>query len=85
MVFGINALITKPAISFAPMVTVAYLNRHGYDATKSSPVPPHDDVSAAMFTLLTFIPFVIAVIQTLAWSMFQIRDSHITQAKYVET
>jgi Na+/melibiose symporter-like transporter len=30
MVFGLNALITKPSISLAPMVTVAILNAYGY-------------------------------------------------------
>jgi Na+/melibiose symporter-like transporter len=32
MVFGLNALVTKPAISLAPMVTVAILNRYGYSS-----------------------------------------------------
>ena len=32
MVFGTNALITKPAQSIAPMLTVAVLNRYGYSS-----------------------------------------------------
>jgi Na+/melibiose symporter-like transporter len=30
--FGLNALITKPAQSFAPMITVAILNFYGYSS-----------------------------------------------------
>jgi len=87
MVFGINALITKPAQSIAPMVTLAYLNRHGYEALSSpdtSPAVNSDAVTGAMFFLMTVTPCIVGVIQLLAWSMYSIRTSHITEPKYVE-
>ena len=87
MVFGINALITKPAQSIAPMVTLAYLNRHGYEALSSpdtSPAVNSDAVTGAMFFLMTVTPCIVGVIQFLAWSMYSIRTSHITEPKYVE-
>ena len=30
MVFGLNALVTKPAVSLAPMLAVAIFNQYGY-------------------------------------------------------
>lgn len=42
MVFGTNALFTKPAQSLAPMVVVTILNQYGYYNLNN--VPSHPDI-----------------------------------------
>ncbi|KAM9098762.1 transmembrane protein 180-like isoform 1-T1 [Sarcophilus harrisii] len=80
MVFGTNALFTKPAQSLAPMVIITVLNHFGYEQLnkKSIQIDPslltglHD----AMFSLICLVPLCIAIIQILAWTPFSIRSSH---------
>ncbi|CAI9172910.1 unnamed protein product [Rangifer tarandus platyrhynchus] len=70
MVFGINALFTKPAQSLAPMVILSRLNQFGYrNPNKSTILALHD----AMFNLICLVPLGIAAIQILVWSPFSIR------------
>ena len=88
MVFGTNALVTKPAISFAPMLVVFILNRHGYESVKTATaVPPGVtvDLNSAMFNVMCFIPVSIGLLQLIIWSRYTIRNSHLTITKYVET
>ena len=91
MVFGLNALVTKPAISFAPMITVAVLNSYGYSSSLST-VPgvltstvaatevqhaASDDVlTSAMFHMTCAVPVVTGLLQLLIWRFYTIRDSH---------
>jgi len=92
MVFGLNALVTKPAISLAPMITVAILNRYGYSSVVKT-VPLGDlysasstvalttatdslELTAAMFYTSCLVPVVTGVIQLVTWQFFTIRDSH---------
>ena len=88
MVFGTNALITKPAISIAPMITVALLNRHGYEYAKnSSPMPDGYstvDLHSCMFHLLVVTPIAVGLLQLFIWSRYTIRDSHLEVSKYTE-
>ncbi len=88
MVFGTNALITKPAISIAPMITVALLNRYGYEAVKrGSPMPAglsETDLHTCMFHLLVMTPIVVGILQILIWSRYTTRNSHLQVSKYVE-
>ena len=88
MVFGTNALITKPAISIAPMVTVALLNKHGYEYAKNnSPMPDGyntGDLHSCMFYLLVVTPIAVGLLQLLIWSRYTIRNSHIEVSKYSE-
>ncbi|CAM2099729.1 unnamed protein product [Caretta caretta] len=82
MVFGTNALFTKPAQSLAPMLVVTILNQFGYENLNnkfSQPDPSlflglHD----AMFYLICLVPLCIAVIQILMWTPFSIQNSHMT-------
>ncbi|CAM5086842.1 unnamed protein product [Natator depressus] len=82
MVFGTNALFTKPAQSLAPMLVVTILNQFGYENLNnkfSQPDPSlflglHD----AMFYLICLVPLCIAVIQILTWTPFSIQNSHMT-------
>jgi len=89
MVFGLNALVTKPAISFAPMITVALLGRYGYNSVPSQfsgvstttlvvmQTPPADGaLTYAMFCILCAVPVIIGLLQLLLWQFYTIRDSH---------
>jgi len=93
MVFGLNALVTKPAQSFAPMITVAVLNSHGYSSSLET-VPrvltstiaatevQHDDVlTSAMFYTTCAVPVIVGLLQLFIWRFYTIRDSH--KATYV--
>nr|XP_039257356.1 transmembrane protein 180-like [Styela clava] len=99
MVFGTNALITKPANSFAPMLVVAILNKYGYEALKEYGVPgavvpsgvtPPDQSEIAelhnvMFKIMCTFPIVLSIIQLLAWSTYKLKSTHVTEAKYMDT
>ncbi|XP_061456257.1 transmembrane protein 180-like isoform X3 [Rhineura floridana] len=84
MVFGTNALFTKPAQSLAPMFVVTILNQFGYANLngKVSQLDPslflglHD----VMFYMICLVPLCIAVIQILTWTPFSIQNSHLTPA-----
>jgi len=90
MVFGLNALVTKPAISVAPMITVALLDSYGYSAlpTKFPAVsastialsetqsPGGDALTDAMFYVTCIVPIVTGLLQLLLWRFYTIRDSH---------
>ncbi|XP_014724895.1 PREDICTED: transmembrane protein 180 isoform X4 [Sturnus vulgaris] len=82
MVFGTNALFTKPAQSLAPMIVVKILNHYGYYNLNN--VPGHPDISSlfldlhdAMFYLVCLVPLCIAVLQILIWTPFSIQNSHL--------
>jgi len=89
MVFGVNALVTKPAISFAPMFTVALLNSYGYTSATSS-VPGVQATTAAMtavqqqaledvmFYMTCAVPVITGLLQLFVWQFYTIRDSHKT-------
>jgi len=94
MVFGLNALVTKPAISVAPMITVALLNSYGYSSTASSKFPgaststvtaseiqraDSSGLTDAMFYVTCAVPIVTGILQLLIWRFYTIRDSHKTR------
>ncbi|XP_014345357.1 transmembrane protein 180-like [Latimeria chalumnae] len=89
MVFGTNALFTKPAHSLAPMLVVTILSQFGYEKLKNKAAGKDVslllDLHGAMFYLICLVPLCIAFIQILAWTPFTIRDSHTVSAKYVDT
>ena len=82
MVFGANALITKPAVSLAPMTSVAILGYFGYQHAQTtgelamSVTDPQ--VSDAMFYLAAITPVVIGTLQLAVWSGYTLRNTHIT-------
>ncbi|XP_075035793.1 transmembrane protein 180-like [Mixophyes fleayi] len=82
MVFGTNALFTKPAQSLAPMLVVAILNQYGYEHLTNKAGEPDPSLFLglhdAMFCLACFIPLCIAVIQIILWTPYSIRTSHVT-------
>uniref|UniRef100_UPI00398EFF14 transmembrane protein 180-like isoform X1 n=2 Tax=Pristiophorus japonicus TaxID=55135 RepID=UPI00398EFF14 len=89
MVFGTNALFTKPAQSLAPMLVVTILNQFDYEKLKDNFALPEQsglqDLHGAMFYLICLTPMCIAALQILAWTPFSIRNSHTDVAKYVDS
>ncbi|XP_071965663.1 transmembrane protein 180-like isoform X2 [Antedon mediterranea] len=77
-VFGFNALFTKPAQSFAPMLVVSILNSHGYTEMKhgTASEDQSEELHAAMFNILCLLPIAIAVLQLIVWRPYSIRSSH---------
>ncbi|XP_029433552.1 transmembrane protein 180-like [Rhinatrema bivittatum] len=84
MVFGTNALFTKPAQSLAPMLVVTILNQFGYENLNNKSVQPDPSLFLglhdAMFSLICLIPLLIAIIQIVVWTPYSIRNSHVTAA-----
>ncbi|NXM68262.1 MF13A protein, partial [Serilophus lunatus] len=78
MVFGTNALFTKPAQSLAPMLVVSILNQFGYRNLNN--VFGQPDIRSflglqdAMFYLICLVPLCTAVIQVLMWTPFSIQN-----------
>ncbi|KAL5018795.1 hypothetical protein ScPMuIL_004517 [Solemya velum] len=77
MVFGINKLLVKPAVSLCPMLVVSVLNRFGYgELNDTNNVLQPDQLASlheALFRLVCTLPMVIGVLQLCSWSMFTIR------------
>ena len=87
MVFGTNALITKPAISMAPMLAVWLFNKYGYDKLKTpatSAAVDLDSLHSAMFNLTSLTPVVVGFLEVCVWSLYTIRHSHETIPKHLE-
>ncbi|XP_019397757.1 PREDICTED: transmembrane protein 180-like [Crocodylus porosus] len=80
MVFGTNALFTKPAQSLAPMLVVMILNQFGYEHLNNKVIQPDSSLflglHEAMFYLICLIPLGITVVQILTWTHFSIQNSH---------
>lgn len=92
MVFGLNALFTKPAVSFAPMLSVFILNTYGYSQYKNSlsdptavSSEPSPELTHAMFSLTYCTSIVTGLVQIVVWSKFTIRKSHLLVSKHIET
>ncbi|XP_058509208.1 transmembrane protein 180-like [Solea solea] len=88
MVFGTNALFTKPAHSLAPMLVLSIVNQFGYEKLKdlgqdanSSDLESLHDV---MFYLVCVVPICVAAAQVLAWKPFSIRQSHSVETKCID-
>ncbi|KAL2100911.1 hypothetical protein ACEWY4_002672 [Coilia grayii] len=88
MVFGTNALFTKPAQSLAPMLVVSVLNQYGYEQLKdpAQGVDPSalQSLYGAMFYLVCLVPLCVSVLQVLAWRPYSIRNSHTIDSKYID-
>ncbi|XP_020655191.3 transmembrane protein 180 isoform X1 [Pogona vitticeps] len=82
MVFGTNALFTKPAQSLAPMLVVAILNQFGYAHLNNKTTQPDPSLFLglhdAMFSMICLVPLGIAALQVLIWTPFSIQNSHLT-------
>ena len=90
MVFGVNALVTKPAISIAPMITVALLSSYGYSSkvpgvsvtnvavSEVQPMAVDNTLTDAMFYAVCAVPVVTGLLELFIWRFYTIRDSHKT-------
>ncbi|KAM4717364.1 transmembrane protein 180-like [Anableps anableps] len=89
MVFGTNALFTKPAQSLAPMIVLNILNHYGYEKLKDvgqeSNQSALESLHSVMFYLVCLVPMCVAILQALAWRPFSIRNSHTVDPKYIDT
>uniref|UniRef100_A0A3Q3X8A3 Uncharacterized protein n=1 Tax=Mola mola TaxID=94237 RepID=A0A3Q3X8A3_MOLML len=88
MVFGTNALFTKPGQSLAPMIVLAILNQFGYEELKDvrgSSSSALQSLHSVMFYLVCLVPMCVAALQALAWRLFSIRNSHTNDAKYSDS
>jgi Na+/melibiose symporter-like transporter len=80
MFFGTNALLTKPAQSFAPIITFYVLSLHGYRETTAATTPgshklawsgdEYGDLRHSMLTQAVFLPLVLTVVQLMAWTLW---------------
>ncbi|XP_020491886.1 transmembrane protein 180-like [Labrus bergylta] len=88
MVFGTNALFTKPAQSLAPMIVLYILNQFGYEQLKSAGADSNqsdlESLHYVMFYLVCLVPMCIAALQAVAWRPFSIRNSHTVETKYID-
>ena len=89
MVYGTNALITKPAISLAPMITVSLLKsygyldtHHGHKVTGGLVTEISEDLKLAMFTWACAVPVVVGMLQIICMTMYTIRNSHKSHQQY---
>ncbi|XP_060798455.1 transmembrane protein 180-like isoform X2 [Neoarius graeffei] len=83
MVFGTNALFTKPAQSLAPMLVVSILNQYGYEEVKNAYAIDQsvlETLHSTMFYLVCLVPLCITTLQFIFWKPFSIRDSHTTDS-----
>ncbi|XP_068749576.1 transmembrane protein 180-like [Montipora capricornis] len=79
MIFGTNALFTKPAQSLAPMMVVHILSWYGYkdiqgiSKGESKSAGPSPQLLDAMFGLLCMVPLVVAVVQIVVWTFYPLK------------
>lgn len=79
MIFGTNAMFTKPAQSLAPMMVVHILSWYGYKDSqnmkkdKSLSGSTTQELLDAMFSLLCFIPLFVAVVQIVVWKFYPLK------------
>ncbi|XP_059203119.1 transmembrane protein 180-like [Centropristis striata] len=88
MVFGTNALFTKPAQSLAPMLVLSVLNQFGYeelkDAGRDANSSAQQSLHSVMFLLVCLVPMSVSALQVISWRLFSIRSSHTVDPKYLD-
>ncbi|XP_014785056.1 transmembrane protein 180 [Octopus bimaculoides] len=78
MIFGMSALIEKPAISISPMFIVNILNSYGYQQLKDGKLSlsKTNILKSTMFNLIYIIPICMGCVQLVIWSLFRLRHTH---------
>lgn len=91
-IFGTNALITKPAMSLAPMLVIYLLNPFGFEAFKMESktimqdVDTFNELKYATLHLIWAWPLIIGCLQYLVFLPYNLRSSHHNVvAKHVES
>jgi len=84
VIFALNALVTKPAQSLAPMITVYLMNRDGlYDAYNRKTLTGADDLSqlrSTMFTLMVLLPVIVCSIEFLLLRFYRLKNKHFNES-----
>ncbi|XP_046848994.1 transmembrane protein 180-like [Xenia sp. Carnegie-2017] len=75
LVFGTNALFTKPAQSFAPMLIVHILNSYGYQERQNVTITAkaNEELRTMMFNIMCYLPAIIALLQIIVWNFYTLR------------
>jgi Na+/melibiose symporter-like transporter len=84
VIYGANALFTKPGQSLAPMFGWALLRKVGYGSVKPTVELRGEGIGrmrSGMFEMLVVLPAACAVIQLVLWSQFTLRDSYLQKVK----
>jgi len=87
ILYGANALFTKPGQSIAPMLGWSVLQYVGYDADGNNAVRSSDSLTldsstrGSMFNLLVFLPATCALVQLFLWNKFSLRGSYLQLVK----
>jgi len=84
VIFGLNALITKPAISIAPMVIVYVLDNYNYELYKKNIMTDDaalDELTSVMFIMLCLMAVVPGALQWLTFRNYSLREKHLTSVE----
>lgn len=74
MMFGLNALVTKPAQSIAPMVIVYILKQYGYkNAKESQSSQEYAELKEKMHVMMALLPIIIGLLQIFCWRIYSLR------------
>lgn len=79
-IFGINALLTKPAQSIAPSIGALVLQPFGYgDSAPGASL--HPNIGNALFLLLVWCNIVCAVVQVAVWWFYDLHSHNLKNVK----
>jgi Na+/melibiose symporter-like transporter len=92
LLFGVNALFTKPGQSIAPMIGWRMLTYYDEAATANKLTDAREagvaegmrgaqTATHVMFLMWTFVPLLCALAQLLVWTRFDLRGSRLQRAK----
>eukprot|EP01114_Cavostelium_apophysatum_P001315 TRINITY_DN11119_c0_g1_i1.p1 TRINITY_DN11119_c0_g1~~TRINITY_DN11119_c0_g1_i1.p1 ORF type:complete len:474 (-),score=86.24 TRINITY_DN11119_c0_g1_i1:66-1487(-) len=82
MIFGANALFSKPGQSLAPMLGWYLLSRHHqYDPTESEVHKSLTVPSDVMFRMLVLVPLFCGILQFFLWRMFALKGDKLKEIK----
>jgi len=86
VIFGLNALITKPAISIAPMIVVYVLDKYNYELYKKNQLTDSaalDELTSTMFYLLCLMAVIPSALQWLAFRNYSLREKHLASVENI--
>lgn len=75
LIFSLNALITKPAISIAPVIIVFLLNRNGYEQYQREQIKSIQ-LHSCMNHVIFAIPLFLGIIEILLFRRYSLRNKH---------
>ncbi|KAI1728336.1 MFS/sugar transport protein domain-containing protein [Ditylenchus destructor] len=79
LVFSLNALMVKPAVSIAPVVIVYFLNTHGYETYQKDGMRT-EELKRCMLRIIFTIPALLGLLQCLIFRRYSLRHEYTTQA-----